>query len=136
MSKESIVEKLKNVFVPSLFAGAASAGLYYLLIDHDISTDVPFAGMDVPVWAAVAGSSAIGTMIGEVASEFITPMITKSETLQGLEHTVLPPALAGLGSYLAFRFLVSDQTSITNALIIGAGGSVVGGYVSNTMYGN
>jgi len=37
--------------------------------------------------------------------------------------------LAGAGSYLAFRFLVSEQTSLTNAFIIGAAGSVGGKYV-------
>ena len=130
----STLEKLKKVFVPSVFAGAASVGVYYLLVDSDLSASVPFGGMNLPVWGAVAGSVTLGNMVGEVASEFITPMITKNMTFAKVEDAILPPALAGLGSYLAFRLLVSDQTSLVNAVIIGAGGSVAGKYVYGMVY--
>lgn len=122
------LDKLKNSVIPSALAGASAVGIYYLLYG-DISTPVPFGPMEMPVWGAIGGSVAVGNMVGEITTEFVLPMIPKNEKFQGYEEKIVPPVLSGLGSYLAMRFLVSENTSLFESMAIGAGGSIAGKYI-------
>ena len=129
MSNLSIVDKLKNALIPSAFAGAASVGVYYIIAGQDLSGTVPFASFEVPIWGAVAGSSALGTLGGEILTEFVLPMIPKNQEFAQIEEHVIPPVAAGLTTYAAMNLLVSSNTSFINAFIIGSGGSVGGKYL-------
>ena len=125
----STLEKLKNSIVPSVFAGATSVGIYYLLFFFFLVTEVPFGPISLPVWGAVAGACTLGNMAGEVLTEFVLPMIPKNESLQKYEDMVIPPAISGLATYLTMRFLVSNNTKPLESVILGSGGSVLGSYV-------
>lgn len=124
-----ILDTVKKVFVPSIFTGIGSIGIYYLLVDSDLGVQIPLGSMSLPAWAVVGGSATVGNMIGEVASEVITPMIAGKGSYQKYEDAILPPVLSGLGTYLVFKMFVSDQTSLVNSILIGAGGSVAGKYI-------
>lgn len=119
----SIIQKLKDATIPSLYASAASVGLYYVLIDKDISSKVPFMNQTIPVWAAVAGSSFIGGEIGSLLTEYVGPKIPM---LQEGGEIIIPPAMAGISTWLAMRTLISENTEFKNAFLIGAGGNFIG----------
>lgn len=126
----STLDKIKNTLVPSAFAGAASVGIYYFLFDKEaIGITVPFGPLEVPAWAALGGSVALGNMAGEILTDYVLPMIPKNENFQKYESTIIPPVLSGLASFGIMRTLVSPSTEFQTAFIVGAGGSVAGNYV-------
>ena len=127
---ESTLDKIKKTIVPSLFAGAASAGIFYVMYGAEIfSANVYIAGMQVPSYAAVGLSSALGTVAGEVLTEFVLPMIPSNQSFKKYEDLVIPPAIAGLATYGVMRFMISENTEFVNSVLIGAGGAVGGKYV-------
>lgn len=120
------LEKLKNSLVPSLFAGVAGVGIYYFLYDHDLMTQIPFAGIEVPVSLAVGGSVMLGNMAGEILTQYVLPLIPKNENVQPYEEYIIPPLVAAASSYLVMRTLVSEDTHILPALVTGGSGSYIG----------
>lgn len=127
------LDKLKKSVVPSLFAGGVSVGLTYLLYDKNLMMPVPFGPLEVPAFVAIGGSCTIGNMAGEVLTEFVLPMIPKNESFQKYEEAIIPPVLAGASTYLAMKFLISDNANFQNSFVIGAGGSVVGSRIYGMM---
>lgn len=128
----SILQKLKNATIPSVYSSVASLGLYYVLVDSNLTMQVPFGNMQLPVWAAVGGASFIGAEIGMLATEFIAPKIPLIKDFEGIEMTVVPAALAGLSSWLVMRTLISSDVHLRDSIIIGAGGNLIG----QTLYDN
>ncbi len=122
------MQKLENTIVPSLIAGAVGSGIYMLIYGNQ-EIDVPLGPLDVPVWAAVGATVAIGNAAGEVLTQYVLPMIPKNENFQKYEEMVIPPLMTGLSTHLAMRFLVSENTELVPSLAIGAGSSVGGKYV-------
>lgn len=128
----SIIQKLKNATIPSIYSSAASLGLYYVLIDNNLSMQVPLGNMLVPAWAAVSVSSFIGAEIGSLATEFIAPKVPMFKDFEGIEKTVIPAGLAGLSTFLVMRTLISSEIHMRDSIIIGAGGNLIG----QTLYDN
>jgi hypothetical protein len=131
MENQTTLQKLEQVFVPSLFAGASSIAIFYLLYDKNISVEVPFASMAVPAYAAIGTTVALGNMAGEVVSEFIIPKLNKNPMFLNMEDKIVPPVTTGLASYLAMRTLVSSETNFGQAFVLGAASSVTGKYVNS-----
>lgn len=122
----SILQKLKDSTIPSAFSAVAGVGVYYLLVDGDLTSSVPFANMNLPVWGAVAGSVFIGSEVGELLNSFVVPKIPYIKDLTDETSMVIPPVSAGLSTYLAMRLLISSETEFKNSFIIGAGANLVG----------
>lgn len=132
----SIIEKLKDATIPSLFAGVASVGVYYILIDGSLTAQVPFMNTTIPVYGAIAGATFVGAEIGELITQSgLLNNIPMIKDVQGIERGVLSPVTSGLGTWLAMRTLISPETDFKNAFIIGAGGDFVGKYAYG-MLGN
>lgn len=129
----SIIQKLKDATVPSIYSSVASLGLYYVLVDSNLSASVPLGNMVVPTWAAVGTASFLGSELGSLATEFVAPKIPMLKDFEGLEKTALPAALAGLSTWLVMRTLISPETDMKNAVIIGAGGNLIGQSLYNNM---
>lgn len=132
----SIIQKLKNATVPSVYSSIASLGLYYVLVDNDLNVQVPLGNMVVPAWAAVGVSSFIGAEIGSLATEFVAPKIPMLKDFEGVEKTVVPAALAGLSTYLVMKTLVSPDIHMRDSIIIGAGGNLIGQTLYDNMQGS
>lgn len=127
----SILEKLKDASIPSLYASGASLALYYFMIDSNISMKVPVGNMEVPIWAAIGGASFIGSEIGNLATEFIIPRIPVLKDFEIVEKTLVPAALSGLSSFLVMRTLISPDVVFKDSFIIGAGGQLIGSNLYN-----
>lgn len=131
---ESITDKLKKVFIPSLVTGATAAGLLLLLDGQNTSSVVNFLGMEVPAYGMIAGAATIGNMAGEVLTDVVLPYAERgmSKDVLKIEDMVIPPALSGLSTYGAVRFLTNLQdVPLMNVGLLGAGSSVVGNYIYN-----
>lgn len=122
----SIVSKLKEATIPSLYSGVASTALYYAFIDNDMGEQIPFLNMNIPTWAGIAATSFIGSEVGHLLDEFVVEKIPVLKDSSILENNVAPALLAGLGTYGAMALTVSKNTSLPQALMLGAGGSLIG----------
>lgn len=130
----TVVEKLKEVFVPSLITGAAAAGILYVVNGSAASTEINFLSMPVSGAVMIGGSAFVGNMVGEILTTTVLPYAEKgmSKDFMKTEELVVPPALAGLSTYGAVRFLTNlDNVPLLNVGLIGAGSSVVGNYIYN-----
>lgn len=122
----SIVSKLKEATIPSIYSGIASTAIYYTFIDNDMSAQIPFLNTSIPTWAGIAGTSFIGSEIGHLLDEFVIEKIPVLKDNSILENNVAPALLAGLGTYGTMMLTISKDTSLSQALMVGAGGSLIG----------
>lgn len=127
----SIIQKLKDATVPSIYSSVASLGLYYVMVDGNLTMKVPFALTELPIYGAILGSSFIGSEIGSLATEFVAPKIPLVKDFEGLEMMAVPAALSGLSTWLAMKMLISSETEFKQAFIIGAGGNLIGQNIYN-----
>jgi hypothetical protein len=125
------LEKLKNSFVPSLFAGAVSVGIHWGFYGSEFQ-QINLGPLMVPTFVAVGVTSVIGNMGGEILTQWVLPMIPKNETIHNLEENIIPPVLSGGATWLALKVLVNDDAQLLPAFIIGAAGSVGGKYIYGT----
>ncbi len=133
-NNETTVEKLKRALIPSAFAGVISVGGYYFLVDSDLTRPLPFLNMQVPTWAAVGVSSAVGGIAGSLVADFVMPYISQNQTLNKIEDMVLPPVAAGLGTVAAMKFMIDQRVELWPSFLVGAVGEVGGKYVYNYFY--
>lgn len=130
--EKSIMEKLKEVFIPSLVAGGIGIGLYYALESNSFSESVPLnlLNIEVPAYAVVGGAITLGNMGGEILTEVVTPMITQNRNLERYEEMVIPPALSSLATYGAIKLLLNTESPQMVPLVaIGAGSSIAGNFI-------
>ena len=127
----SIIQKLKDATIPSIYSSVASLGLYYVLVDGNLTMKVPFANTELPIYGAILGASFIGSEVGSLATEFVAPKIPLIKDFEGVEQMVIPAALSGLSTYLAMRMLISSETDFKQAMLIGAGGNLIGQNIYN-----
>lgn len=124
-------QKLKNSVVPSLISGAIGTGVYYFM--YGTATQgitVPFGPLQISPMLAVGGGVAMGTLVGEVATEFVLPKI-QGAGYNGYEEMAIPPVLSGLGSWLAVKMLVTKDAEFMTPFLLGAASSSLG----KTVYG-
>lgn len=121
----SIVQKLKDATIPSVYAAVAGVGIYYLTINQNLGDKVPFANTLLPEWAAIGGSVFLGAELGSILTEFVGPKIGAGE----LADKVLPPVMTGASVYLVMSQLISENTNMGAAFLVGAGADVAGKYV-------
>lgn len=129
----SILQKLKNATIPSIYTSVASVGLYYVLIDNNLNHQVPFANMQLPTWAAVGAASFLGSEIGSLVTEFVAPKIPLVKNFEGIEMAIIPAAVSGLSTWLVMKTLISPDTEFKNAFLIGAGGGLAGQTLYDSM---
>ena len=130
----SILEKLKDATIPSVFSAGAAVGLFYVFVDKNLSIDIPFANTNLPLWAAIGGASFIGAELGQLGTEFLGPKIPMMEKFEGVEKAVIPPVMSGLATYLSIRTLISENTDFMRAFLIGSGGDILGKYAYAGIY--
>lgn len=128
----SILQKLKDATVPSIYSSVASVGLFYVLIDSNIGSSIAIGNMAVPIWAAVAGSGFIGAEIGNLLTDFVGDKIPILDNFESVQKTIVPAGLAGLSTWFVMRTLISPDVHMRDSIIIGAGGNLIG----QTLYDN
>lgn len=122
------MQKLQEIFVPSLISSVASVAIYKFILQEDLSAEVPFMSYTLPAWQTVSASSLIGSIAGEFLSDVVIPKIPKIQALGSVQDMIVPPSITGLTTYGTLRVLVSADTDFKNGFLLGAGSSVIGQY--------
>lgn len=126
---ESFKKKIENTLVPSLFAAGVGAGAYYFMYGSQEIESVPLGPLNVSLPIAVGGTVFIGNVAGEILTQFILPMLPEDEQFKKIQEMVVPPAITGLSTFLSMRILVSENTELLPAILLGGGSSIGGKYI-------
>lgn len=124
---------IKNVLAPSALGAISSVLIYKFILQSDLSITVPFTSMELPAYQVIGITSLIGNVGGEVIAEYTKDKIPKMGFLQGMEDSILPPIFGAGLTYGIFRMAVSEDTSLSNTVLVSIGGAVSGKYVYNML---
>jgi hypothetical protein len=130
----SIAEKLKNSTVPSLYTAAIGTGLYYTMIDNDLSSQLPFFGATIPTWVGVSLSTGLGSTVGHVLNEFVISKIPALKDDGLLEKDIAPALISGLATYGVMTTAISKDTSLAQGVLLGSVSSLAGNALYKRMY--
>lgn len=122
------MEKLKEIFVPSLLSSAVSLGIYHFYLGEDLTDTAPLLSVMVPAYVAVGVSALTGSIAGEFLSDIIIPKIPIIERLGSLQEAIVPPTITGLSTYGSIMLLVDSNASFGNSFLLGAGSSAISKY--------
>jgi hypothetical protein len=127
----NLTEKLREVAQPSIISGVIAAGGAVYLYGVDSSNKIPFFGLgEVNSLLAIGGTVAGSVAVSEILHDTVLTWIPHNQYVNA-ENRLLAPILAGGSTYLLLREGVSQDTSIMNAFVLGAGSAVVGKYASD-----
>jgi hypothetical protein len=125
------MEKLKETIIPGLIAGGSSLLIYKFVFGGSLTGEyVEFMGKPTEVSYLLAGTVAASEVAGKFLTEFVTPHLPEYGSLKKYEDVIVPPALTGLATYGMLRTFVTSETNLMNAVVLGSGSSVIGGYFS------
>ena len=129
----TIMEKLKDEFIPSLASGAIGAVAASFLLGVDLTMQLPVANMSLPAWAAIGGTITAADLIAYSSHDFVLEKIPALQRFATFENRILAPALSGVATYGLFKIAISPDTSLTNSFLLGAGSSIGGKYAADTL---
>lgn len=97
------------------------------------SGSVTYLGQNMDVCSGVGIGAAVGSAVGEVASNFILPMIPGNSALAGYEGSIVKPLLAGTGTVAALKLASGNEYPLQQMGMgyqfgIGAGSNLVAQY--------
>ena len=120
-------QKIMNELAPSaLTAIVGYVGAKYVYgVEDSMRVPTPFGPQSAPLVAGVGAG--LGNLAGEVSKDTVLSWIPNNRYVNA-ESRLLTPALAGVGTYVAFRVGVSENTELANSFVLGAGSSLVGKY--------
>lgn len=130
----TVMEKIKDDFLPSLVSGGVGIlGAKYLL-GVDINMTLNVMNMNVPAWAAIGGVIAASDIAGYVLHDAILEKIPylQSSGIATYENRLATPMIAGVSTYALFLTTVSKDVSLLNSILLGAGATVSGQYLYHT----
>jgi hypothetical protein len=125
LKMNSVTNKLKNDFVPSLVAGGLSVLAYTTLMGHSLSENIEIMGTLLPAWVLVGGITVASDYAGSALEDVVLPLIPNNSNLVGMESALLKPTLSGLAFYGFSRAAFSGDTPFLPSFGLGVG-SVIG----------
>lgn len=128
------MQKLSEIFVPSLLSTAVGLGIYKFVLGENLSESAPFLNMEIPAYAAVGGSIFAGAVTGEFLSDIVIPKIPKINALGSVQEFALPPLITGLSTYGSIYVLMSKNASLSNAILVGASANIGGKYAYDAFH--
>ena len=123
------MDKLKEIFVPSLIASGVSLVLYKVVLNENLGEQIPVMDSVYPAYLVLGGTAFLGNVAGEFLSDVVIPKIPKIEALGSIQDAIVPPSITGLSTYGVMRFAISEDTSFKHSFLLGAGSSVIGKYI-------
>lgn len=129
---DSVITKLRDVFVPSLVASATSVVLYKYYLGEDLKEEIPIISVPMPAYVTVGVASFAGSVAGQTISEILEPKLPN--VLGNLQGMIIPPVVDGFTTYGAMVLLVHQHTSFKNSFTLGVGGSIVGQWFNNSIW--
>lgn len=133
MNNLSITQRAKNAIMPSLMSAAVGTAAYYFIYGS-IDVKLPYGPIQLAPHFAVGASVGLGTFVGEIGTQFVLPMV-QGTSYQSMEEFVIPPALAGLGSFLALKTFVGGDEMMP-IVLLGAASSIGAKYLYGGLEGN
>lgn len=96
--------------------------------------DVVIKGMPVPVWLLGGAASALGTLIGQITTDYVSPQITTVSLIANPAHTALNVGIGTAGSALAYSLAAgsnwSDEVSLVSLFGVAAISEVGSSYLT------
>lgn len=130
----SITEKLRDELVPSVASGAIGVLASSFILGVDLSMSLPVGSMTLPAWAAIGGVIAGADLVSYASHDYVLEKIPSLQRFATYENRLLAPVLSGVATYGLFRTAVSPDVSLTNSFLLGAGSTVGGKYVADTLH--
>lgn len=131
MSNKSLFESLKENAMDGAISGAVATGLSSLMYSIPIMADINFLGVDLPVGAAIFGVVGVSVAASDFLSYEILANLPVIQNYVPMESKILPVVVSGLTTYGLFYSTISKDTSLSNSVIIGAGGAAIGRYLGS-----
>ena len=122
------MQKIREIFVPSLLGATASVLIYKFILKDDLDIDIDFLGMSMPSYVVIGTVSLGGNILGEFISDVAIPAIPKLQAIESIQEKVVPPLISGLTTYGLMYGLVSEYTYMKEAVAVSAVGSALGKY--------
>lgn len=124
----SFIEKIKEESKVSALSSIGSIGVYYGMIDSDLTSELPIFGQDVPIWAGIGATAFIGNQVGRMFNDTVIDKVDNE-----LIKAAIPSVLAGAGTAATMKLLVSPNSDLMKSFIVGAAGSLIGEYANKML---
>jgi hypothetical protein len=128
----SFLQKMQDDLVPSLFSGAIGVAGAHFLMGVDLSNNISVFNISLPSYVAIGGTIALSDALAYASHDFILENIPSIQSIATYENRLLAPVLSGLATYGLFRLGVSENASILNSVVLGAGSTIAGKYLYNS----
>lgn len=93
------------------------------------SDSINLMGVTVPAAAVIGLGAAGGSVVADLAHQYVLPHIPGNEKLADKEAALLSVVASGLGSYAATRLIGNSGFAIIPTVGVGAGSFLAGDYV-------
>ncbi len=126
----SIMDKVKEELIPSIFAGGVGILGASFVLGVDLSQNLSVFGMSVPTWAAIGSVIAGSDIIAYASHDFVLEKIPaiQNSGIATMENRLLAPVLSGAACYILLREGISTDVSLVNSFLLGGASSIVGKY--------
>lgn len=126
-------EKMSGMGFKALVTGAVGAGIAMGYYGESLSNMVPLAGFSVPSPVAVGATTAVGSVVGDLATSYILPMIPgNSGSMAGAEGMAVGFAASGAAAMWAQKQWSGEYK--TEGFVVGGLSNLAGGYLADKVY--
>lgn len=129
----TFMEKITDEIGQSLSAGLLGIAFANFALDVDVSMNIKFVGMSVPVWAALGLTITAADALAYASHDFIIEKIPAIQQYANIENRIGAPVLTGIASYGLLATTVSKDVSMLNSFLMGGASSLVGRYGYDTI---
>jgi hypothetical protein len=124
----SRIDEFKKIGKKYLYTAAIAAAGSMLLGDATLSDEGRLFEMKVPLPISASFGAVTGSVISNLASDYVTDKLFDDSTIKTTERTVVRVGLTAGGSVLVLKYLSGMPPSLDSA-ILGAGFYVGGEYL-------
>lgn len=135
VSEDGVNDKVESYLIKPALTGAVAAIISKATVMRGNSS-FNVGEMQVPVWVAAAGAGYLASLVGEISSDYVLPMISKDSKF-GSVSGLVQPGIVGLGNLVAYQAANSNAAAEKGpiALIgVGALAEVVADYSYNRFW--
>jgi hypothetical protein len=122
------MDEFRKIGKKYLYTAAIAAAGSMLLGDATLSDEGRLFEMQVPLPIAAGFGAATGSVLSNLASDYVTDKLFDDSTIRTTERTVVGVGLAAGGSVLGLKYLSGLPPSLDGA-ILGAGSYIGGEYL-------
>jgi hypothetical protein len=125
---DSTSDEVKKISKKYLYTAAVGAAGSMLLGDISASETGFLLGMNVPLPVSVGLGVGVGSIVSNLASDYVTDKLFSDSTIRTMERNIVGLGLGAAGSVAGAKYLSGIPPSLDIALL-GAGSYVAGEYL-------